>query len=72
MINTNEKRTLEPRDREYLIHLLDTGYQKREPLGMHTHLFEEFDITTAERKRIILESDYGLDEDLVSTLVLFG
>lgn len=72
MINLDEKRPLEPRDREYLIFVLDGGYMRCEPLGMHVHLFEEFDITSAQRKEIILASDYNQDEALVSSLVLFG
>ena len=72
MNNTNEKRKLEFRDRENCIFILDSGYQCQEPLSMHAHIFDEFDLTRSERNAIILESDYNRDSDLVSTLLLFG
>lgn len=68
----DEKKPLEDRDREYIILHLDAACQRMEPLAMHVSIFEEYDITRAQRNQMILESDYGLDEDLVSTLVLFG
>jgi len=70
--NTNEKRELREQDREYIIHVLDEAYQSREPLASQLHIFEPFEITLAERKSMILASDYSLDTDLVSALVLFG
>jgi len=68
----NEKRELKESDREFIIHALDQSYQSREHLSSCLHLFEAFDITRAQRNEMILASDFAMDEDLVSALVLFG
>lgn len=68
-----EKTSLTEGEREYLIHILDNGYQQKEPLALHLHIFTEYPfLTRQDRNKIILESDYRLDDDLVSMLVLFG
>ncbi|USV41085.1 hypothetical protein [Xanthomonas phage BUDD] len=72
MINTDEKRAYEPRDREYIIFVLDGAYARGEGLSQHLHLFDEFEITRAQRNETILASEFNRDEDLVSALVLFG
>ena len=72
MINLDEKKPFEQRDREFAIFALDTAYQNLEPLGLQMHLFEGFEITQTERNKVIMESDYGRDEKLVSSLLLFG
>ncbi|WEM34382.1 hypothetical protein [Xanthomonas phage X1] len=69
---TDEKRALEPRDREYIIFVLDGAYAHGESLSEHLHLFDEFEITRAQRNEVILASDFGQDEDLVSAITLFG
>lgn len=72
LINLNEKRPVEQRDREYLIFALDGGYEEQEPIAAMMHLFDPFEITLRERNSIILESAYKNDEKLVAALVLFG
>ena len=69
---TDEKRPLEERDREHLIYALDTAYTNQEPNGAMIYIFDDFEITKAQRNEIILASDYKNDDKLVSMLTLFG
>jgi hypothetical protein len=72
LINLDEKKPLEARDREFIIFSLDKAYEMCEPLASQLFLFEDFEITRAERNQLILESEFRNDEKLVSTIILFG
>jgi hypothetical protein len=72
LTNLEEKKPLEQRDREFIIFSLDKAYEMCEPLASQMFLFDDFDITRAERNKLILESEYRNDEKLVSTIILFG
>ena len=59
-------------DKAHIVNRLDSGYCRRESLQQFVQEMVNAGISREDRNAIILESDYGRDEKIRSTIVLFG